>query len=195
MNSAADLQRETETHSAPSSQGAPRPAPAQNEDEELPKAAYAALAAFHAGDFIGFLAGMRLMGRELPERISPGDIALLGAATHKLSRLLSRATVTRFLRAPFTDYRGPAGFSELKEAAKGTGLRRAIGQLISCPFCTGVWVASFLTYGLTLFPRATRLVASVYSVSAISDFLQLAYDAAEKSVKAPKRAEADGRPE
>ncbi len=46
--------------------------------------------------------------RPLPERVSPGDILLLGVATHKLSRLLAKDWVTSFYRAPFTEYQGSA---------------------------------------------------------------------------------------
>ncbi len=42
----------------------------------------------------------------MPERIGPGDILLLGVATHKLGRLLAKDWVTSFLRAPFTTFKG-----------------------------------------------------------------------------------------
>jgi hypothetical protein len=40
-----------------------------------------------------------------------------------------------------------------------------------------VWVASFLTYGLVLVPRVTRLVAAVFAVVTFSDHLHQIYKA------------------
>jgi hypothetical protein len=41
-------------------------------------------------------------GRRLPERLTPYEVALIAGATHRLSRLLTKAAVTSPLRAPFT---------------------------------------------------------------------------------------------
>src|SRR4051812_7980803 len=38
------------------------------------------------------------------------DILLLGVATHKLSRIITKDAVTSFLRAPFTRYDEPLGY-------------------------------------------------------------------------------------
>jgi hypothetical protein len=38
-------------------------------------------------------------------------------------------------------------------------------------------------FGIALIPRATRLVASTFTAVAVSDFLQLAYAAAERRAK------------
>ena len=59
-----------------------------------------------------------------------------------------------------------------KESPRGTGLRRAVGQLLLCPVCTGFWVASATTAGLVVAPRATRLACGALAVAAVSDFLQ-----------------------
>ena len=33
------------------------------------------------------------------------------------------------------NYEEPAGHGELEEHARGTGMRRAVGQLLTCPYC------------------------------------------------------------
>jgi hypothetical protein len=81
--------------------------------------------------------------------------------------------VTSPIRAPFTEYVGPGGPAESLEDARGTGVRRAIGELISCPFCVSVWVAATYTAGLVLCPRATRLGAAGLTVLTGADLLQL----------------------
>lgn len=135
------------------------------------------------GIYLGSVAAAAAVARRrgLPSHISPWDLVLIGVATHKLSRRISKDSVTSPLRAPFVDVKGPQGPGELEEEVQGTGLRRAVGELITCPFCVGQWVATGFTFGLVFAPRATRLAASIMGASAISDFLQFGYSLAEQS--------------
>jgi hypothetical protein len=128
----------------------------------------------------------KLTGRPTPARPSAGDVALISIATHKMSRLLAKDAVTSPLRAPFARYAEPAGAAELNEEVRdeGSTVRHGIGELITCPFCLSVWVATGLTGGLVLAPRLTRLAATALTATAASDFLQMAYDAAKKSAEA-----------
>jgi hypothetical protein len=147
--------------------------------EHRPLAAYAGLTAAFGVTLAGALAGLRAGGRELPESLSAGDLALAGIATHKVSRLLAKDKVTSFIRAPFTRYKEPAGHGELEEAPRGTGARYAIGELLVCPYCLAQWIAAGFAVGMVAAPRTTRLVAGIYAAETVSDFLQLAYKAAE----------------
>lgn len=113
--------------------------------------------------------------RQLPERYDTRDLVIGGIATHKLSRLLSKGGVTSPLRAPFTEFTEAGGASEHLETPRGHGARHAIGSLLTCPFCVGVWIATAYVGGLSVAPRQTRAFAAVFSVVAGSDFLQHAY--------------------
>jgi hypothetical protein len=119
-------------------------------------------------------------GRELPERVPAGQLLLIGTASHKLSRLLAKDKVTSPLRAPFTELEGKGGPAEFEERSRGTGVRKAIGELLICPFCLGLWVIAAFSVGLLFAPRVTRFVASLFAALTISDFLQIAYKAAEE---------------
>ena len=116
--------------------------------------------------------------RVLPPRPHPADLALLGVATFKLSRLLATDAVTGFVRAPFVHFEGMEGLTTPKETPRGRGLRRAIGQLLLCPKCMGLWLAAALTTGLTVAPRATRTACGALTVAAANDALQTAHKAA-----------------
>ena len=118
---------------------------------------------------------VRASSRELPERISAGDLALLTVATHKISRLAAKDPVTSPLRAPFTRFAGTSGEAELAEDVRGTGPRKAVGELVTCPFCLGQWVVTALAFGLVLTPRPTRFVASAFTALTGADVLQLLY--------------------
>jgi hypothetical protein len=108
------------------------------------------------------------------------DVILIGTASHKLSRLIAKDKVTSFLRAPFTEYQGRGGPAEVEERARGEGVRRAIGELLICPYCLGLWSAGAFHAGLIFAPRTTRIVASTLTALTLSDFLQIAYKAAEE---------------
>jgi Protein of unknown function (DUF1360) len=148
--------------------------------ERPPFAAYATFAAaFHAA-MAGAVTAAKRSGRELPQHVETGDVVLIGTASFKLSRLISKQKVTAFVRAPFTELEGSGGPAELEERPRGHGLRRAMGELLVCPYCLGLWASGAFHAGLLFAPRATRFSASVLTAMTISDFLQIAYKAAEE---------------
>jgi hypothetical protein len=134
------------------------------------------------GATVGVL-GLVVRRRGAPRSIPWSDVALVSLATHKLARLITKDSVTSPLRAPFTRFEGPAGEGELKEEVRGQGARKAFGELITCPFCIGQWVATGFVFGLALAPRATRMAATIFTALAASDFLQIAYAGAVKALQ------------
>jgi hypothetical protein len=145
--------------------------------EDVPLFSYGVLAAAFNLFFALFLLAARVSGRPIPERIDARDIALLGMATHKLSLVGSQDAITSPLRAPFTEIKEKKSPKKVDEEPRGTGLRRSVGELLTCKFCLGVWMASFFTYGLVLVPRVTRLVAAVFAIVTVSDYLHQTYKA------------------
>ncbi len=123
---------------------------------------------------------LRRRGRVLPERLGLADLALATVATHKLSRLLAKDPVTSPLRAPFTRFAGTSGPGELQEKVRGSGFRRAMGALVTCPFCLAVWVATGFGFSLLFAPKATRFAASILTAVTGADILHLAYGALER---------------
>ena len=140
---------------------------------------YAGLTAVFNAGFAGALYAARRQ-RRLPERISTQDLMLIGTASHKLSRLVAKDKVTSFVRAPFTEYQGRGGPAEVEERAREGEVRGAIGELLICPYCLGLWAAGAFHVGLIFAPRVTRVVASTLTALTMSDFLQIAYKAAEE---------------
>ena len=133
------------------------------------------LAAYSATVGVVVTAGV-LGGRRLPERYAVSDVVLGGVAVHKFSRLVARSSVASPLRAPFTEFEGAAGSGEHNESARGEhGLRHTVGELLTCPFCLGVWTGTAYVAALALAPRAARTWAALFTVTALSDTLQLAY--------------------
>jgi Protein of unknown function (DUF1360) len=148
-------------------------------EERPPFRTYAALATLFNTGFAGALISAKRSGR-LPERIETRDVILIGTASHKLSRLLAKDKVTTFLRAPFTEYQGRGGPAEVEERARGEGVRRAVGELLVCPYCLGLWSSGAFHVGMLFAPRVTRVAVSTLTALTVSDFLQIAYKAAEE---------------
>ncbi len=155
-----------------------------DESEGQPLGAYAGLAGIFGALFAAFLLLTRLTGRSLPDRVGAADLALLGVATHKLSWILANSSVTSFVRAPVTHLQEAESPTNLEEEPRGEGLQKALGNLLTCHFCLGMWTAAFFSYGLVLAPRTTRFLASILSILTLSDFTHQAYKATIE--RAPK---------
>jgi hypothetical protein len=147
------------------------------EGEDIPLASYAALASVFNLIFALFLLLARVSGRDIPERVKPQDIVLFGAATHKLSWIVTRDAITAPLRAPFTELEEVKSPTNVQEKPRDTGLQRSLGELLTCRFCLGMWISAFFAYGLVLFPAATRLVGAIFAMLTVSDHLHQVYKA------------------
>lgn len=143
-------------------------------DRYRPLGAYGALVAAFNLSMAAFFVAAERRGR-LPERYPLGDLALLSAATFKLSRLIAKDRVTSVVRAPFTTFQDDVGHGEVDEAARGRGLRRAVGELLVCEYCVEQWVAGAGLAGYAVAPRPTRAVAALFTIYGASDLLQLGY--------------------
>jgi hypothetical protein len=142
-----------------------------------PLRAYAGLTAVFGSGALAYAGAFRRSRRTLPERVSAGDLALLGATTYKLARIASKDRVTSFARAPFVRYTGEGAPSEVSEEPRGDGLRLAVGELLICPYCMAPWIAAALLGAYLHEPRLTRTVSTLFSAVAVSDFLSQAWTA------------------
>lgn len=147
--------------------------------DEMPLPGYALLLATYGALFVPLWSVLwrRTSGGRAA---SPGDIVLFGIATHKAGRILTKDWVTSPLRAPFTEYVESQGGGEVAERSRGRGLRRAVGDLLTCPWCIAPWVAGALYAGFLVHPRAARLVAAGAASVALSDVLQHVFAASKR---------------
>ncbi len=140
---------------------------------------YAALATFFS---VGLATLIALLAKErrLPVRWTVRDVVATGIATSRFARIVTRDRVTMPLRAPFAKYAGAAGAGEVTERPRGRGLRRAIGTLLTCPYCAAPWIAAASMGALAVRPRATRFVQSILVSVTLADFVQQLYAASRK---------------
>jgi hypothetical protein len=123
------------------------------------EAPYAALSALF---WAGLLAAARAGRGRLAEPTSAADLLSLGLASAKIGSTVAEDRVTVFLRRPFAD--GPAAVQP-----SGNGLRRAVGELVTCPHCVSLWAAGALAAAQLARPRETRLVTRVFAAYALAD--------------------------
>jgi hypothetical protein len=137
--------------------------------EQRERLAYVTL----VGLFLGLLGVF--VSRERKERQvfdpHPRDILLIALATFRAGRVTAFERVTEPFRDPVTETVPDAFDAGEYVVAEGTGVRKAIGELVSCPICVGTWVASALVYGLRIAPGPTRLVAAILGVSGLAEIL------------------------
>jgi len=160
----------------------PNPFVGHSPDRERPLGGYAALMGTFTALAAAFAGWFRASDRDLPDAMSARDLALVTVAGHKASRMITRDRVTSAVRAPFTEFQGDAGPGEVNERARGRGLRRAIGELLICPYCLGMWTSAALTASLLVFPRFTRWFAAALTAFFGSEILHIAYVRAERLI-------------
>jgi Protein of unknown function (DUF1360) len=132
-------------------------------------------------------AAVRASKKELPERIPVGDAVLLTVATFRLARRIAKDPVTAPVRAPFVRFEGASGHAEVaEEVREHGGVKHAVGELLTCPFCLAQWVGTGFVFGYVAAPKATRLAALTMTMVAGSDVLQFVYDSIQNGGLAPQ---------
>jgi Protein of unknown function (DUF1360) len=127
---------------------------------------YAALNALWISLAAGLVAGAR--GRAARDPIKQRELIPLAAATFALSKAVARERIGTWVREPFVDQ--SAG-----QRPKGTRIRRAVGELVTCTRCVGTWSALGVVGLRVLNPEAGRTVSMILASSAANDWLQAGF--------------------
>ena len=105
------------------------------------------------------------------ENLKSRELAMLGFATYRLGHLISFDKVTEPLRLPFTETRMDDFGAAMTVEPRGEGVQRALGELISCPICSGTWAAAALVYLVNLFPGPGRIFITMLGAIGIGEVL------------------------
>lgn len=109
-------------------------------------------------------------GVNILTQVSPMVVVLFGMAVYRGADLISTETVTQVLRAPFVDLE-KVGHGA-KEIPKKEGLVGSIGDLVTCPSCTGAWLGALLVYGYLLWPQLFSVIIFTIAVSGLERFFR-----------------------
>ncbi len=123
--------------------------------------------------YISVMAVLYYMGR-LPTSIRPFDFVLLGLAAARLTDIISTDQIMQWLRRPFVKMETTeiAGHEVETRTGRGRGLKKVLGDLLSCPWCVGVWVAASLTYAYFLMPTVTWIFILILAIAEIGSLVQ-----------------------
>ena len=132
---------------------------------------YAALNAVYAALLAGVVLATRNRGvRDDP--ITGPELIPLSAATFALAKVIAREKIGTWVREPFVEDEPTEG-----QHPAGRGLRRAIGELVTCTRCVGAWSALGIVALRLASPSSGRVVTNVLAVSAANDWLQAGFRA------------------
>jgi hypothetical protein len=155
--------------------------------EQPPYHAYATIVgAFLAG--LGAVSGIAAARNRPLQEPSAIELALLGLATFKAARVVSRDKVTSFVREPVVE--GHAYDGEDEQPVQSGGMQQALGELVTCTRCVGTWLGAGLATTQILAPRTGRLLTSVLAAGALNDFMLAGFAAlANKADELEQRTE------
>jgi len=129
---------------------------------------YAALEAVFLAGLAGVIALARRREQDGAAAIPRGELPVLAIATFALADVLAKEKVSTWLREPFVQ----EGADHKPVAAEGSGLRHAIGELMTCTRCVGTWSALGLVGLRTASPAAGRATANVLALVGVNDVMQ-----------------------
>src|SRR3954464_1917641 len=112
--------------------------------------------------------GVAAGGRGGKDPIQQRELIPLGAATFALSKAVARERIGTWVREPFVEDDGG-------RKPRGRGLRRAVGELVTCTRCVGTWSALGVVGLRVANPQAGRTVSTILAASAANDWLQAGF--------------------
>lgn len=115
---------------------------------------------------------------------SARDLAEVAFATFALADVFAHEKIAHWIREPFvheTDDHRPG-------APRGSGLRYAVGELLSCSRCVGSWSALSLCAVRVASPAAGQAVTSVLAAAGANDVLQAGFRLMRDATNLEERA-------
>jgi hypothetical protein len=98
------------------------------------------------------------------------DYVLVTLASWRLTRLFVYDTITKFFREQFSDVVKVGKTFKLEKPKVGP--RRTLADLLSCPWCFGVWASATIIFFYLLTPYAIFPVM-LLAIGAVASFLQI----------------------
>lgn len=98
------------------------------------------------------------------------DYVLITLASWRVVRLFIYDAVTKWFREQFWDVNTVGKKTELVKPKAGP--RRTLADLLSCPWCFGVWAGAMMTFFYLITPYAV-FPTILLALSAVATFLQL----------------------
>lgn len=99
------------------------------------------------------------------------EVPLLALAAFSLSQVIAKEKVATWLREPFVVETA----EHRPSRPEGSGIRYAVGELLTCTRCLGAWSALGLTGLRTASPPAGRAATALFATAGTNSFLQAGF--------------------
>jgi hypothetical protein len=139
----------------------------ETDDRPVEPTDYAALNAIYGALLVGVVATTRARAREEP--IQQRELIPIAMATFALAKVIAREKIGTWVRDPFVEVENG------ERRPRGTRLRRAVGELVTCTRCVGAWSALAVVGLRAADPPTGRTVTNVLAASAANDWLQAGF--------------------
>jgi hypothetical protein len=106
--------------------------------------------------------------------IEPITLAVLFLAAYRMGRAVAFNAIFAWLRAPFTKivpHDSGADDEAVADDRHGHGLRFTIGELLTCPICSGTWAALALIAVYLVDPAWGTILIYALGVAGAAEFL------------------------
>lgn len=104
------------------------------------------------------------------------DFLIICLASFRLTRLIVFDKITEFLRAPFLQeevFVNEHGGKEVFYVPRKGVIRKFIGELVSCTWCTGIWSSASLYLGYLFFPAFAVPVIMILAIAGAAQVVEL----------------------
>jgi hypothetical protein len=103
------------------------------------------------------------------------ELIILSLAVFRLTRLLVIDQITSFIREPFHEIEEKFledGSVEYYINIKGKGIRRWIGELLSCFWCTGIWCTVLVFLGYNFIPLVGEPIVYILAIAGLAGIVE-----------------------
>jgi len=100
--------------------------------------------------------------------IAPGELSVMAMAVFALADVLAKEKVSTWIREPFV----VESIDHRPGVPQGSGVRYAVGEMLTCTRCVGTWSALGLVGLRTVSPTAGRAANVVLALTGANDILQ-----------------------
>lgn len=100
---------------------------------------------------------------------------IFSLAVFRFTRLIVYDKITSFIRSPFIEevqIQEHDGTMSTYMKVKGTGLQKWIGELLSCYWCTGVWISAFLLLFYHWIPKVAEPVLALLALAGAAAIIE-----------------------
>lgn len=156
---------------ATTKEAGPWPGAATTPDSPTAPGDYLILEAVYLAALTGVVVLTSRRERSGQAPIPRAEFPVLAVASFALAHTLAKEKVSTWLREPFVR----EGGDHKPVEAEGIGLRRVVGELLTCTRCLGPWSALALVGVRIASPSGGRTVATVLALSGANNVAQSAF--------------------